>query len=298
MRGDLFNVWSEVWSEVLVKISERKNAPVEVFSEIYAAIIPMPSAPVPPSDVTDTEAKERYESELKSYLSRYEEATTNSPKVRDYLREDLGLHIDTETKAVSALEKIYQRMFDIGGDDLANAYFNIVENFLVKYSLRYDLRRPFSLHPTIPGIFASLFFELRKAAQSDPDLLASVMDFEEAVRDLKNDSSPTRIKTCIAKQTNLLEAIGKCLPSVTTATTLGAICDQAGTWPHEKVRDSMKNLYHFASDYPGIRHAGTPANKIREIEIKDMIAISALLVGFAPYLTDKLDNALIYKGGI
>ena len=48
-----------------------------------------------------------------------------------------------------------------------------------------------------------------------------------------------------------------------TGTTLGAICNQVGTWPHDKLKEAMKDLYGFASDYPGIRHGGTPANALR-----------------------------------
>ena len=31
----------------------------------------------------------------------------------------------------------------------------------------------------------------------------------------------------------------------------------------DKIRESLVNLYHFCSDYPGIRHPGTPANARR-----------------------------------
>ena len=66
---------------------------------------------------------------------------------------------------------------------------------------------------------------------------------------------------------NLLEAIGRTVPGV-TGTTLGAICDQVGTWPHDKLKEAMKDLYGFASDYPGIRHGGTPANALRAIDMR------------------------------
>ncbi|MCK5241780.1 hypothetical protein KAR34_04940 [bacterium] len=48
----------------------------------------------------------------------------------------------------------------------------------------------------------------------------------------------------------------------------------------------MKNLYSFACDYPGIRHGGRPKNAIRTIEMRDMVAVSILLAGFSPYLSD------------
>ena len=51
------------------------------------------------------------------------------------------------------LSGVIERAFDVfeefGGSDLADEYFLSVERFLEKYSLRYDLRRPCSLHPTL-----------------------------------------------------------------------------------------------------------------------------------------------------
>ena len=120
-------------------------------------------------------------------------------------------------------------------------------------------------------------------------------EFENAVRDLRHDCSDGRIKTCIQKQVNLLEAIGRTVPGV-TGTTLGAICNQVGTWPHEKLKEAMSDLYGFASDYPGIRHGGTPANALRVVDMRDLVAMSILLAGFTPYLSSALDADIVYRG--
>ena len=96
----------------------------------------------------------------------------------------------------------------------------------------------------------------------DAHLDGLMKDFESAVRDLRHDSSDGRIKTCIQKQVNLLEAIGSAAPGV-TGNTLGAIGNQVGTWPHHQLKNAMKELYGFACDYPGIRHGGTSANALR-----------------------------------
>jgi hypothetical protein len=166
--------------------------------------------------------------------------------------------------------------------------------------LRYDLRRPFTLHTTLTGVFAKLVTELKAITKADAHLHQLMGEFEESVRDLRIDTTSARIKTCIQRQVNLLEAIGKHCP-VVTVNTLGQICDQLGTlpnvvWPHDKVRDAMKDLYKFASDYPGIRHGGTPANARRDIEMRDMVAISVLLAGFTPYLSHQVDSNVVYKG--
>jgi hypothetical protein len=67
--------------------------------------------------------------------------------------------------------------------------------------------------------------------------------------------------------------------------------DQVGTWPHNSVKEAMKNLYPFTNNYPGVRHAGTPENAMR-----DMVALSVLLAGLMPHLTDELKADLMYRG--
>ena len=312
MKGELLAVWSAVWSEVWIKLYETKGTPIELFSELYDALIPKPKSPPPPSspvnaapngeliDPADIAALEQYQGAQKYFeltRARYEEAVNATPdKARIYLRDDLPKHVNTEADAIAIFEKAFKRIDDIGGDALSNKYFNLVAGFLEKYSIRYDLRRPFTLHPTLAGLFTQLLAQLKLATKNDTALFAAMQDFEESIRDLRDSQTPAKIKTCISKQVNLLESFGRKSAGV-TGTTLGAICDQVGTWPHMKVRDSMKNLYGFASDYPGIRHGGTPANQIREIEMRDLVAISVLLAGFTPYLTDLLDSNAIYGGG-
>jgi hypothetical protein len=120
-------------------------------------------------------------------------------------------------------------------------------------------------------------------------------DFENAIRDLRHGCSDDRIKTCIQKQVNLLEALGRKYPGV-TATTFGAICEELGTWPHDKVKEAIKSLYTFTCDYPGIRHAGTPSNSKLDIDMRDMVAVTIFLIGISPYLTDQVDANIVYGG--
>lgn len=309
MRGELLNVWDKVWSEVFVKLSKHKEAPTELFSELYDAIIPAPVPPVEPNEPTQYDedgqlidpdeiaAEEAYKAALESFnaaRSRYEQAVSGSTKARRWLRTEMPLHITSEAKTLQALQAVHAKVRDISGDELTNRYFQLVEAFIDKYSLRYDLRRPFSMHPTLPGIFARMVRNLKIASQSDAHLAEAFHEFEDALRDLTAEQTPNRIKTCIAKQTNFLEAIGQIAPNV-TGNTLGQICDQVDTWPHERIKESMKKMYGFASNYPGIRHGGTPANQLREMEMRDLVSVCVVMFGFSPYLTDQLDSADIYS---
>ena len=275
MRGEFIGVWTETWGQIWDEVASHEAAPNDLFCELYRDISSALKAKPTVEELADI----------------VDDPLRSKHAFDDIKVEDLA----GERRVVTFMECVHETLDDLGGDSLSNQYFNLLGSFIEKFSLRYDLRRPCTLCPTLPGMFASLLNDLRSLTASDAHLAALMKDFENALRDLRTDCSDGRIKTCIQKQVNLLEAVGRACPGV-TQTTLGGICDQLTTWPHQKVKEAMKNLYGFASDYPGIRHGGTPANAIRNIDMRDMIALSILLAGFAPYLTDQLNPDAVYRG--
>ena len=281
MRGELIGVWAETWREIWIPLIEPPLAeddeglPEDIFCELYRALDPALS---PRPSVEDLA-----------------EIIGNPVQSREAFEAITVNDFAGERALVGFFEAMHDALEEMGGDELTNRYFNLLSGFIDKFNLRYDLRRPCILCPTLPGVFASLVRDLRALTNQDPHLDALMKDFEDAVRDLRHDGSDRRIKTCIQKQMNLLEAIGRAAPGITAA-TLGTICDQVGTWPHEKIKEAMKNLYGFASDYPGIRHGGTPESALRAVDMRDMVAMSILLVGFTPYLTHGLNPDVVYRG--
>ena len=275
MRGEIIGVWSETWREIWSKLAKHSDAPTDLFGELYRELT---GAFITPPDVT-----------------ALADIVDDPDQARLAFRKTKAVAFRGELALLEFLENAHAVTTDLGGDPLSNRYFLLVESFLEKYSLRYDLRRPFTLHPTLPGVFSRLIRDLKTATSQDAALHTLMREFEEAVRDLRSDRSSGKIKTCIQKQVNLLEAIGKLCPGV-TSNTLSGICNQVGTWPHDTVKDAMKSMYGFTCDYPGIRHAGTPANALREIEMRDLVAVTVLLAGFSPYLTDLINSDTIYRG--
>lgn len=274
MRGEFIGVWSETWREIWDDLAAHEAATNDLFCELYRELAAALKAPPSAQALAD--------------------AIDDPVQSRKAFEETSAKDLSGERRLVAFLENAHAILDDLGGDPLANHYFNLLATFIDKFNLRYDLRRPCTLCPTLPGVFASLVRDLSAVTSQDAHLDSLMKDFENALRDLRTDCSDGRIKTCIQKQVNLLEAIGRACPGV-TQTTLGAICDQVGTWPHQKIKEAMKNLYTFASDYPGIRHSGTPASAIRAIEMRDMVAMSILLAGFTPYLTDQLNADAVYR---
>lgn len=139
-----------------------------------------------------------------------------------------------------------------------------------------------------------LMRDLRQVTSQDAALNGLMQDFEECVRQLKGNHTPLKVKQCIAAQFNLLEALLRQHPN-TNGNTFGAMCNETGNWPHEAVKESAQRIYRFASDYPGIRHGGTPANQLREIDMRDMVAMTVVLAGFTPYFSDALNADTIYS---
>lgn len=275
MRGEFIGVWNETWREIWVPLVDEDDVGGDVFCELYR--------------------------ELSSALRDRPSVQSLADIIDDPMQSRLAFEavkatdLAGERALVAFFEAVHSALDEQAGDVLSNRYFNLLTGFVEKFSLRYDLRRPCTLCPTLPGVFASLVRDLRALTSVDAHLDGLMKDFESAVRDLRYDSSDGRIKTCIQKQVNLLEAIGSAAPGV-TGNTLGAIGNQVGTWPHHQLKNAMKELYGFACDYPGIRHGGTSANALRPVDMRDMVAISILLTGFTPYLESRLSAAAIFGG--
>ncbi len=275
MRGEFINVWSETWREIWLPLIDQGDVPADAFCELYRELATALKAQPSVEDLAD----------IIDNAAQSQEAF-----------EKTSAQVFVGERALVAFFEVAQTILDdLGGDELSNRYFNLLAAFIEKFSLRYDLRRPCTLCPTLSGVFASLMRDLRVLTSQDAHLDALMKEFESSVRDLRQDCAEGRIKTCIQKQVNLLEAIGQTCPGV-TGTTLGAICNEVGTWPHQKLKEAMKDLYGFTCDYPGIRHGGTPANALRAMDMRDMVAMCILLAGFTPYLSSGLNAEIVYRG--
>ena len=275
MRGEFIGVWLETWREIWAEVAAHEVAPNDLFCELYREL-----------------AKAR---NLQLSVEALAEIIEDQVHSREAFEKTQADDLVGECALVSFFENAHPLLDDLGGDTLASHYFNLLAAFINKYSLRYDLRRPCTLCPTLPGVFASLIRDLREVASKDPNLESLMRGFEEAIRDLRYGCSDTRINTCISKQFMLVEALGAVCPGVTEK-SLGKMCDQLGNWPHMTIKESLRKLYGFSSDYPGIRHGNLGKGVIRQLEMRDMVAMSILLAGFTPYLVDRFDADAVYRG--
>lgn len=72
--------------------------------------------------------------------------------------------------------------------------------------------------------------------------------------------------------------------------SLGDRCKEIKDWPHATIRDALTRLYGFCSDYPGIRHAGSPGGVLRDFAIRDKTLASLLLLSCSGYLSPAMDE--------
>lgn len=308
MRGEFSGVRHQIIDELLVPLNAYEEVDGNFYIDLFRETIPAPSPPSAPTPTDldengkiylpgDIEAQAIYENAKEKFhnrLAKYSDASSNDGTAWEYL---VDYYLDpgtNEPALVVALEKSFSVVQDLGGDALSNDFYLSVDVFLGKYSLRYDLRRPFSFHPTLPGIFANLIKELKVLAKSDANLADRLHDFEDALRDLKIDYSARRIRVCVQAQMNLLEAISCRHPTAAGKATLGEMCKALDTWPHTAVKNSLSSLYGFSSDFSGVRHGKASEGVRREVEMRDLISMSVILAGFIPYLTDALEPERIY----
>jgi hypothetical protein len=174
---------------------------------------------------------------------------------------------------------------------LEDLYQRLLRNVLRKFNLRYRLDDPFIIRFLLPGSFTNLYTELHRLTTADGHLECLLTDFERAFDTYVRTQDPTDLKTCIAKASNYAEGLASA--TYGTAGTLSALCNCLTDWPHDKVKESLQNLYKFCSDYPGIRHAGNPANVRRSLATRDLTLASLLLVSFTGYLLPQLDERII-----
>lgn len=275
MKGEFLPVWPDMWRHVWKPLSDHPKAPEDLFVELFRELETI-------------------------YKCRMDAATELAAIVDDKdqsrvaFRDTKAHQLTGEISLVGFLTEAFEIVEDFGGDALANRYFLLVEKFIERFSIRYDLRRPFQLTPTLPGLFARLIVQLRNTAAEDAALQVLLNEYEEAFRDLGFGQTEGRIKTCFTKQFNLLEAIAAKHPAA-TQNTLGQICHELDVWPHATVREAAKKIYGFRA-YPGIGH-GAGGGAMRPIEMKDLVSLSVQMTALLPYLSDQLDANEIYKAG-
>lgn len=263
MGGRFQDAWQFMWSEVWLPLEQVEDAPLEMYCDLYVELAKAYRKAPTPTDF-DTVANA-------PALAR----KTLESTVADQLRE--------ENSIASFLENAYDVLVETGNAELPRAYKELIERFLEARNLRYKVVAPFQIRAHIPGVFSALMNDVLALAEGDQELSEAASEFEHAFTALVHSQVETDMKTCIQKASMLVEAIASACPDARGA-TLADFCDSVGCWPHAAIREAVKKLYGFCSDYPGIRHRVTrKRGRLRQLEMRDSIIVPLLLLTASGY---------------
>ncbi|MDB5440095.1 MAG: hypothetical protein JWM33_2522 [Caulobacteraceae bacterium] len=314
MAGNLLPVWPNAWKEIWLPLAAHKATPADLWSTLYVELVSRPRGPGQPPLLTEfdpsgepnnsdeIEKWEEFQADVVSYqreLAEYEEAAA-IPRVAKLALRRVLLGINTESGVRGVLKDGFDAVGEYSDETLGNRYFNLVDSFFDRFNLRYDLRRPFSIQPTPVGVYAKLFEEIVDVCLKDEALFALLRDYREAFQDLSQGATSGRINTCLQKQVNLLEGLTSMTDGVSEK-TLGKMCGEVKSWPSTAVSEAAKAMYGFASDHTGLRHGTIKKAKEgktpvvhRDMEMRDLVAVSAFFTGMAAYLSDRISPSAAY----
>lgn len=279
MSGSLRHAWDyfagDLWEPLANFSSKDAGAPPDLFSDLFATADEFLS-PHP----TDMEL---------------EEARNNPDKARQRFIALKGTDFANESNIVQFLEEARNVIADYEIAGFEDHYRRLIRDVMAKFNLRYRLDDPFILRFLLPGSFNNLYNELHRLNTSNGHLASLWTDFEEAFDLYARTQSDSNLRVSIAKASNYLEGVASATHG--NAGTLGSLCDQLTDWPHDKVKEAVKNLYGFCSDYPGIRHAGNPRNQRRPLDRRDSVSINVSLLALASYLCTGFDEGLMLGAG-
>lgn len=290
MRGAIDRAYWDLWQP----LTEHEDFVEGTFAEIYIGLSKHLRRPEPmfvqddDGTVRDVTPRIEYQAAL----------AMSDPSFAETLLQELDSQsFETESSAVAAIASAFDVLDDIGSETLAVEYLQLLQIFIQRYGLQYYVDDKCRVWRTFPGLAADVFGEISRVAAGKPHLRSELGAFEHALAECLLDPQEVRIKTVIQKQINVLEALGADHSSV-SGNTLGRMCDEVGSWPHQSVPDAAKSLYKFACDYPGIRHGGTYASALRPLDLRDLGGVSMALLGMASYLLERTasDATLLLTG--
>lgn len=254
MSGEIAPVIDRSWRDIWGPLTRSAHAPSELLNELLAAPDDAPEPPKPPPspsidafDEAGTEVidpsyialRDSYQRAVEQYTEKraaFEFAVAEGD-ARPLFKQLLKKAGATEAKAMSFLESTDDALEEYDHRVRAT-YRRLLSKFLVTHNLGYTLDHDFRLHPSMPAVFSRVMHQIRETAYNHPHTAQMFSEFEQALFDLRHGRTEARLKSCLGRQFNLLEALGRQCPGV-DGNTLGKICNQL-TWPQHDPRCRAK----------------------------------------------------------
>jgi hypothetical protein len=277
MRGRLIDAWRYAWPEIWLKLEELPDVYLDLYMDLYVELAKALKLP------------DKQEQQLK-FNTEYNVVANDPQQARNFIMTVEGAAFRSD----AALARFFRDALDVyeesGNPELPPEFIRLTSEFVSCHNLRYRVITPFRLQPHLPGVFAALFAELSDFSTRNPQLAAAMADFEHSFEVLSKTHKETDMKTCIHKACMFVECLGALKPGA-KGKTLGDLCINIDCWPHKAVRGAVSNLYGFCSDYPGIRHNVSVEGQLRQLEVKDSILVTLLLLAASGYFRDDINIA-------
>jgi hypothetical protein len=268
MGGRLQDAWKFAWPEIWLRLEDIGGVSLDIYQDLYVELVKAyRKAPQP---------------------NVFEDFANNPLLAREALEFSSADELRGEGPIARFFEDAHDVLAETGSTELPANYESLLATFLDSRNLRYHLAKPFQLVPNVSGVFSAVLSDVMKKLQDDPDLIEATSEFEHAFRALTRSHAGPDMKTCIQKAAMLVEAIASAYPEA-KGDTLGELCDSIKCWPHSAVKEALKKIYGFCSDYPGIRHNVKRAGRIRQLEMRDSIILPLLLLTASGYFASNSD---------
>lgn len=272
MSGRFIDSWPYVWSDIWEKIeasdlwlqfSEDLGYSIDdLYKDLYLELVKALKK-APPS-------------------AEYDEIATDPVLAKKMIKEVSPASLRSEGAVVKFFENAYDVISESGSADFENLFRELIGVFIRGRNLGYELKSPFSLASNVHGVFSALFDEISSAAAKNTRTNSAFNDFKVALQSVQSSKSDGDIKTFILKSSMLAEALASIVPD-SSGQTLSDLCNSIDCWPHSAIRETVKKLYGFCSDYPGIRHNSSSRGQLRELDIRDAVIVPMLLVVASGY---------------
>lgn len=265
MIGNIRERWEYTWEDIWEPLGNLPQTPRDFYIQLYRICV-------------DFLRHRPNNQELAEIVNSPELALTAFQTIQ-------GRQFRDEMTAVQFLERTYTLLVDFNSRILLRRYIEYATKFMVKYNLRYEVVAPFALRVRLPALYGDIYEQLRQVNAMNPHLVGLMNDFETAFSDFVRTRAQRDLTVSLMRASNYAEGIALVALNRQHG-TLGRMCDQLAVWPHPAMREAVKSLYEFCCDYPGIRHggAGNNPNRLRALEVKDTIIVSALFFAASGYL--------------
>ncbi len=198
-----------------------------------------------------------------------------------------------ETICIKILEEFYSLLIDSYDVKLADTYRTNLIKIFERLNLRYTMLTNGKMGLSIQGLLGSMLLRLKTTVRSKTSL-ESLEQLEKSVAKLEN--SDESFRSCMTIACNLMEGTAKDRANNRFDTLKRSIDSIPDVFPHDSMKESIKQLYDYLSDYPNLRHSGTEANRIRNLKMDDASLVTALAIGYASYLASCDDGQSILIG--